>query len=100
MQQTIFDTNTRFDAVRKILADYVHTLGSLNTLMHKLRETVAEIYPPSAPEFLFHWSMFARTAMAVDARRGRCTYPIGVTMVGDPFILPGKAIFHDCKESF
>lgn len=107
MQQTILDANARLDAIKKILAEYVRTLGSLNTPMHELRDAFAEIYPPSAPEFLFHWSTFARTAIAEDARRGRRTYPVGGTMaedfdpmVGDPFILPGKAIFHDSKESF
>lgn len=107
MQQSITTANTRFDAIKKILADYVRTFGSLNTTMHELRDAFAEIYPPSAPEFLFHWSTFARTAIAEDARRGRRTYPIGGTMaqdfdpgMGDPFILPGKTVFQGCKEVF
>lgn len=75
--------------------------------MHKLREQFAEIYPPSAPEFLYHFLTLARTAIAEDVRRGRHAYPIGGimqpdfdAMAGEPFILPGKAIFHDSKEVF
>lgn len=75
--------------------------------MHELRAAFAEVYPPAAPEFHYHWLTFARTAIAEDKRRGRYVYPISGTiskdydpMVGDPIILPGKAIFHDSKESF
>lgn len=107
MQQNVIDANAKVDLVRKLLSNYVNSMGSINTSMHEFREAFAEIYPPSAPEFHYHFSTLARTAIMEDARRGRRTYPIGGTMgpnydpmVGNPIILPGKAIFHNSKESF
>lgn len=107
MQQNIIDTNAKVEQVCVILSDYVQNNGCLNTSMEQLREAFAAIYPPSAPDFLYHFSTLARTAIAKDIRRGRHPYPIGGTvpenhdpMEGKPFILPGKSIFHDLKNVF
>lgn len=107
MQQSIVDANAKVDQVRQILNNYVQNKGSLNTLMHKVRDQLAQIYPALAPEFLYHLSKLARTDIAKDVRRGRHTYPMGVYCQIltpwkeiHPSILPGKAIFHDSKEAF
>lgn len=107
MQKSIIDANAKVEQVRNFLHNYVQNNGCLNMSMHELRYQFAQIYPPSAPEFLYHFSTLAQTAIAEDVRRGRHAYPIGGSissdfdpMEGDPFILPGKAIFHDSKEVF
>lgn len=107
MQQNVIDANTKAEQVRIILSDYVQNNGCLNTSMEQLCEAFAAISPPLAPDFLYHFSKLARTAIAEDFRRGRHPYRIGGMvpenydpMVGKPFILPGKSIYHNSKEVF
>lgn len=107
MQQKILDANAKVNIVRQILADYVQNCGCINTSMCDLRDAFAEVFDPRAPDFHFHFSTLARTAIAEDIRRGQKGYPIGGTMsadydvmVGDPVILPGKSVFHDSRDVF
>lgn len=106
MQQELIDANSKVDQVRSLLANYVKNSGCINMSMCDFRDYFAKIYNPNAPEFHWHFSTLARTAISEDSRRGRTPYPIGGTlhadynvMVGDPIILPGKAVFQDTKES-
>lgn len=107
MQQDIINANAKVEQVGELLAEYVQNCGCINMSMRDLRDAFAKIYNPKAPEFHYHFSALARTAIAEDARRGRIPYPVGGTMSadydvmeGNPVILPGKAVFHDSKESF
>lgn len=107
MRQNVNDATAKVEVVRKILSDYIWNSGFINTSMQQLQDDFAKVLSPKAPYFHYHFSTFARTAIAEDIRRGRTAYPIGGyipadydCMVGEPIILPGKAIFQDSKDVF
>lgn len=106
MKASISEANQKVEQVRQILINYAKNAGCVNMSMAELRDAFAKIYNPATPDFHYHFSTLARIAITEDIRRGRKGYPIGGVipadydiMVGDPVILPGKAIFYDSREA-
>ncbi|EGG08735.1 uncharacterized protein MELLADRAFT_84240 [Melampsora larici-populina 98AG31] len=64
----------RFKAIDAILENYDVWGGSSSISMAQLRDQVAQVYSPSAPDFIFHWSAFARVAIALDHAQRRIEY--------------------------
>lgn len=77
MKQSLIDADVNVEQFPQILCYYVQTNGFLNSLMHKLGEKFAEIYPSSAPGFLHHFLTLAQTAITEDVIQGHHAYPIG-----------------------
>ncbi|EGF99234.1 uncharacterized protein MELLADRAFT_112896 [Melampsora larici-populina 98AG31] len=90
--------NDRYKAIDAILEDYKYRGGSSHVSMVELRDQVAEIYNPQAPDFLYHWSAVARVAIALDHRDRRIQYgtvdemPKNADPMGNPPIVLSRKV--------